>query len=69
MNPSNPSPVLPPTRDAGLLNAAEALRRVARKAQELARQTGTSCYIWQDGRVVNIGTPVRAEASRITVAP
>ena len=69
MNPSNPSPVLPPTRDADLLNAAEALRRAARKAQELARQTGTSCYIWQDGRVVNIGAPVRAEPSHIALDP
>ena len=60
MNPSNPSPVLPPTRDADLLNAAEALRRAAHKAQELARQTGTPCYIWRDGHMVNIGAPVQA---------
>ena len=50
-----------PTRDVDLLNAAEALRRAARKAQELAQQTGTPCYVWLDGRVVNIGAPVRAD--------
>ena len=62
MNPSNPSPLLPLTRDTDLLNAAEALRRAALKAQELARQTGTPCYIWRDGHVVNIGAPVRASS-------
>jgi hypothetical protein len=46
-----------PTRDVDLLGAAEALRRSACKAQALAVQTGTPCYIWRDGQVVNIGGP------------
>jgi len=35
------------------------LRRAATKAQELARQTGTPCFVWQNGRIVNIGSPLR----------
>jgi hypothetical protein len=46
-----------PTRDVDLLGAAEALRRAAHKAQALAVQTGTPCYVWRDGRMVNVGGP------------
>ena len=46
-------------RDPDLLKVGDALRRAATNAQELARQTGTPCYVWQDGRVVNIGSPMR----------
>lgn len=49
------------TRDPDLLNAIHALRRSARKALEIAIQTGTPCYIWQDGHIVNIGAPERVE--------
>jgi len=45
------------TRDPDLLSSIHALRRAALKARELALQTGTPCYVWQDGRIVNIGTP------------
>jgi len=48
------------TRDPDLLQVGKALQRAALRAQELARQTGTPCYIWRDGRVVNIGAPVDA---------
>jgi hypothetical protein len=41
------------------LKVGDALRRAARKAMELSQQTGTPCYIWQDGRVVNVGAQVR----------
>jgi hypothetical protein len=44
-----------PLTDPDLLKAGDALRRSARKALDLARQTGTPCYVWQDGRIVNIG--------------
>ena len=64
MNPS-----LTKLRDPDLLKVGDALRRAAQKAQELARQTSTPCYIWQDGRVVNIGAPVRAESLRTTLDP
>ena len=46
-------------RDADLLKVGDALRRAATKAQELARQTGTPCFVWQNGRIVNIGSPLR----------
>jgi len=56
--PQEPTPVPEGTRDVDLLNADAALRRAGRKALELALQTGTPCYVWQDGKVVNIGAPV-----------
>ena len=44
-----------PLTDPDLLKAGDALQRSARKALELARQTGTPCYVWQNGNIVNIG--------------
>ena len=44
-------------RDPDLLQAGVALQRAALKAQQLSRQTGTPCYVWRDGRIVNIGAP------------
>lgn len=41
--------------DPDLLKAGDALQRSARKALELARQTGTPCCVWQNGKIVNIG--------------
>ena len=59
----NSSPVPPiPLSDPLLLKAGDALVRAARSARELALRTGTPCYIWEDGRVVNIGAPVQAPA-------
>lgn len=46
------------TRDPDLLKVGDALQRSARSALEIALQTSTPCYIWQDGRIVNIGAPV-----------
>ena len=48
--------------DPDLLQAGAALQRASLKAQELAHKTGTPCYVWQDGKIVNIGaaTPVVA---------
>ena len=60
---------LPKFRDPDLLKVGDALRRAALKAREIAQQTATPCYIWQDGRVVNIGAPVRAEPLRTTLDP
>ena len=44
-------------RDPDLLQAGAALLRSARAALELAHKTGTPCYVWQDGKIVNIGAP------------
>jgi hypothetical protein len=59
MSQSSTAPT--PPRDPDLANAIHALRRSARRALEIALQTGTPCYIWQDGRIVNIGAPERVE--------
>lgn len=45
----------PRLRDPDLLKAGAALQRAARKAQELALRTATPCYVWQNGKIVNIG--------------
>ena len=45
----------PKLRDPDLLKAGAALQRAARKAQELAQKTATPCYVWQNGKIVNIG--------------
>ena len=55
MSPSIPKST--PTRDPDLLNAGVALQRAARKALEIALQAGTPCYVWLDGKVVNMGAP------------
>lgn len=55
--PLTPTPVSNQTRDPDLLKVGAALQRSARRALEIALQTSTPCYIWQDGRIVNIGAP------------
>ncbi len=52
--PASPAPA---TRDPDLLKVGDALQRSARKALDLARQTGTPCYVWQDGKIVHIAAP------------
>ena len=63
MSESPPEPTA--SSDPDLVNAIHALRRSARKALELALQTGTPCYIWQDGRVVNIGAPEKSKSDLV----
>lgn len=46
-----------PLTDPDLLKAGDALQRSARRALELARQTGTPCYVWLNGKIENIGAP------------
>jgi len=48
--------------DSDLIQAGAALQRASLKAQELAHQTGTPCYVWQDGKIVNIGVAARVVA-------
>lgn len=43
--------------DPDLIQVGVALQRASLKAQELAHKTGTPCYVWQDGKIVNIGAP------------
>lgn len=49
-------------KDPDLAGVDKALRRAAKSALTLARQTKTSCYVVQDGQIVDIAvrrkTPV-----------
>ena len=53
----------PKLQDPDLIQVGAALQRASLKAQELAHKTGTPCYVWQDGKIVNIG------AAALVVAP
>lgn len=57
---NNPAPIL---RDPDMRLVGVALERAARQAQQLALQTGTPCYVWQDGQIVNIGAPPATPAA------
>lgn len=41
-------------QDSDLAGADKAIRRAAKKARELARKTHTPCYIFEDGRIVDV---------------
>jgi hypothetical protein len=49
----------PKLRDADLVLVGVALQRAARQAQQLAQTTATPCYVWQNGKIVNIGAPAK----------
>ena len=57
--PQTPAPVSTQTRDPDLWKVGTALQRSASRALEIALQTSTPCYIWQDGRIANIGAPAK----------
>ena len=44
--------------DPDILGSLPALRRAARAARKLAKETGTPLYVWEKGRVVNLN-PIR----------
>lgn len=45
-----------PSVDPDLQKVEPALRRAAQSARELALRTGTPCYVWRDGKLINIGS-------------
>lgn len=51
--------------DAELAGIERALKRAARSARRLSRQTGTPFYVWRDGMIVDLNErrPRAAEAS------
>jgi hypothetical protein len=55
----------PKLRDPDLRKAGVALQRAARKAQELAQKTATPCYVWQNGKIVNIGAAAVAASAPV----
>ncbi len=40
--------------DADMQRSLPALRRAARRALEIAKLTGTPCYVMKDGKIVNL---------------
>lgn len=44
-------------KDPDLANVGKALRRAAKSAQLLARQTGTPCYVVKRGKIVDLAKP------------
>ena len=47
-------------RHPDLIGADAALERAARRALEIALQTGTSCWVLRDGKMVDIAAEARA---------
>lgn len=47
-------PILP--NDPDLQGATIALKRAARRARELAKRTGTPCWVMRNGRIVDAVT-------------
>ena len=43
-----------PSKDPDILASAKALRRAAKRALELGRQTGTPVYVMKRGKIVDI---------------
>ncbi len=63
------TPAAAKLRDPDLLNAGKALRRASLRAREIAQQTGTACYVWKDGRVVDIAANgVRTGSKSVTAS-
>lgn len=44
-----------------------ALKRAAKTAHLLARKTKTPCYVWQDGRIVDISGPKKVSAKNVGI--
>jgi len=41
-------------KDPDLVGASKALKRAAANALKLARQTNTPCYVYRDGKIVDL---------------
>ena len=50
-------------RHPDLIGADAALERAARRALEHALQTGTSCWVLRDGKIVDIAAEARQAAA------
>lgn len=44
-------------KDPDLLGATQALKRSAAGALKLARKTHTPCYVYKDGKIVDLAAP------------
>lgn len=59
----NRKPKLPENPEFADVDAA--LKRAAKTAHLLARKTKTSCYVWQDGRIVDISGTKKTSAKSV----
>ena len=50
------------------VGAEAALRRAVARALALARQTGTHCYVWQDGKIVDLAAEKEEAAGHVAEA-
>ena len=60
MRPVNPKPISQ-AKDPDLRAAAAALLRARKRAEEIARETGTLLVEWRDGKVVMVPPPKATE--------
>ena len=51
-------------KDMDLLGSQAALKRAARSALRVARDTGTPCYVIQRGKIVDIATAAKRAPRR-----
>lgn len=52
------------SKDPVIRGSLPAMRRAAKAALALAIETGTPCYIWRDGRIVNLNPKGRLKKPR-----
>lgn len=52
-----------------LINADAALERAARRALELALQTGTPCWVLRDGKIVDLAAEAAAQQRLMAAEP
>lgn len=52
-------------KDPDLLGAVQALKRSAANALKLARKTHTPCYVFDDGKIVDIAAPRQKNPRKI----
>lgn len=45
-----------------LANSLPALKRAGKNALKLARQTGTPCFVWRDGKIVDLNAGAKKKA-------
>ena len=53
-------------KDRDLLGSQAVLRRAARSALRVARDTGTPCYVLKHGKIVDIAAARERQVRRIT---
>ena len=58
MNPKD----IEQAKDRDLAGSLPALRRAAKRARQIAAQTGTALIVWRDGQIVRIDVADQEEA-------